>query len=167
MDPAKTDVVIYVDHTGAEHKALVTAINGLNPRHLSLVYIDPKADERENVKQVYDVQYLHDQFEENNPDLPKIHLNCWKFDGEEHTVAASDHPMFDHPFAPKPTDEDGRVIEKPRPEYDAQVAAHLESNPDVKIVDGTIESASGAPEVAISSGDVTVDAQQGTATTSE
>lgn len=146
-DPQKTDRVIYIDPKGVPHNALVVAANGLNPGYLTLVYIDPKADERENVKQAFDVPHMDDNsrqevrtvqdptqpwnpkalLQEGNPDLPTIHLNCWKMQWEAHEAPASDHPMFDHPFAPRPTDEDGRPMEKARPEYDEQVAAHQAS----------------------------------------
>jgi hypothetical protein len=122
----KADAVIYIDSKSREHLALVTAVNAFNPDHLSLAYIDLAAEERENVVQVADVPYMEDASkQETNPDLPTIHLNCWKARYEIHTEPAPDHPMFDHPFAPKPTDEEGRVIEPSRPEHDAMVAAHV------------------------------------------
>jgi hypothetical protein len=125
----KNEPVIYIDAKGSEHLALVTAVNPFTLGRVSLVYVDVTADERENLVQLSDVAHMDDSSkQENNPDLPTIHLNCWKEYGDRHSAPAVDHPMFDHPFAPKPKDEEGRVVEASRPNYDAQVAAHQEAN---------------------------------------
>ena len=124
----KGTTVIYIDSKGAEHEALVRALNGLNPGYITVSYVDVDAPEGDNLKTVFDIPHMkHESKAEPNPALPTIPLNCWKDYHESHTVAASDHPMFDHPFKAKEVDEFGKVIEPARPEYAAQVNAHLQS----------------------------------------
>jgi hypothetical protein len=136
----KTEEVIYVDPQGREHKALVTALNGLNPGYISVVYVDGDAPENENIRRVYDIPHFKDSARsEHSADLPDIHLNCWKEIGEEHTAPASDHPMFDHPFAEKAKDEFGQVLEPERPEHSAMVAEHVASLPSAEDLDAAAD----------------------------
>ena len=136
----KAETVIYVDAKGAEHEALVRALNGLNPGYITVSYVDVDAPEGDNLKTVYDIPHVTartemttvkaadgSDFLQGNAGLPSIQLNCWKEYHESHTAPAADHPMFDHPFKAKEQDEFGRVVEPERPEYAAQVAAHQAS----------------------------------------
>jgi hypothetical protein len=124
----KATAVVYVDVRGAEHDALVRAVNGLNPGYVDLAYVDSEAPESDNMKTVFAVPHMDDDSQkEPNPALPTIHLNVWKEHYRIHNEPASDHPMFDHPFAEKEKDEFGQVLEPARPEYEAQIAAHQES----------------------------------------
>lgn len=155
------DRVIYVDAKSVEFNALVTRTNPFNPGFLSLIYIDANGqilnafdvahmdnNSKQEVQMVQDPQKPWDpkaQIPQGNPDLPTIHLNCWRYEwDDQHTAPAPDHPMFDHPFAPKPTDEDGRPIPASRPQYEAQVAAHQaihvpvptgDDNPEVEFLE--------------------------------
>jgi hypothetical protein len=105
----KATTVIYVDARGLEHDALVRAVNGLNPGYIDLAYVDADAPEGENLKTVFAVPHMDDDSQkETNPALPTIHLHVWKEHYRIHTEPASDHPMFDHPFAAPPKDEFGK-----------------------------------------------------------
>jgi hypothetical protein len=128
--------VIYVDQVGREHAALVTAVNGLNDGYVSLVYVDAKADETDNVIKEIDVAHASDPSkDESNPDLPRYVLNAWKEPGEFHQALPADHPAMDHPFLPVVVDQDGIPIPIARPVYEAQIAAH-QAGPDVaKLLD--------------------------------
>ena len=139
----KGQTVIYIDGLGKQHEALVTAINPMHEGVISMIYVDEKAAERENVKQVFDVVHVShpsrqevrevpfsDQANwrgktvlEGNLALPTFHVNCWMKVGDsvDVTPIPADHPQFDTKYsAPKP-DEHGRFIEKPRPKYEAVV----------------------------------------------
>ena len=62
-----------------EHHALVTAMNGLNEGHISLAYVDPNGEERDNVVRVFDIPHeSHPSKDEINPDLPRVAVNCWR-----------------------------------------------------------------------------------------
>lgn len=135
--------VIYLDTKGQEHEALVFAVNPLNEGFVSLVYVDESKPEADNVVKLIDVRHMatisearlveSDEMdystgkeklvEEGNKHLPTYHLNCWKEPYESHNPLPVDHPAYDHPHR-KVVDQDGNVIPVPRPEYDAEVAAH-------------------------------------------
>lgn len=68
----KSKFILYVDPQGKEHHALVTAINGLHPNYASLIYIDSKAPENANLKQVFDVVGKN----------PLVDVNYWSEIGE-------------------------------------------------------------------------------------
>jgi hypothetical protein len=143
MQKART--VLYIDAKGFEHEALVTALNGLHEGYLSLVYIDDKAEEADNVKKVFDIPHLSDDSRqetrevamsdqaqnrgltvlEGNLHLPTYHVNCWKEVGEAHKPFPADHPQFDHPFEEAKFDEHGVHQPKARPEFDADIVQHL------------------------------------------
>jgi hypothetical protein len=127
----KAGKVIYIDQAGREHEALVTAMNGMHDGFVSLIYIDPRAPEAENVRKVFDVAHVsHPSKDESNPNLPRYVINAWKEPWESHLALPSDHVAFDHPFRPVDVDQDGIPIPISRPEYEAQVAAHR-AGPDV------------------------------------
>lgn len=119
----KAGVVVYVDPKGAEHKALVTAVNPLNPGYITLVIVDDKADEASNVKKLYDVRHM-DEIAEQNPALPTYQLHCWKEVGDVHNAPPADHAIFDHPQESAVRNESGERIHKARPEFEAEVAEH-------------------------------------------
>lgn len=120
------DVVIYIDPKGVPKNALVKSINQLHDGYVSLSYQDAEGRSID----VFDVPYMGDKSrQEPNPDLPTFHINCWKYPGEQHNVAPKDHPMFDHPFAPPTKDQDGRIVPKPRPEFEKVVEIHKASKP--------------------------------------
>ena len=132
----KATTVVYIDAKGAEHEALVRALNGLNPGYATVVYVDVDAPEADNLKTVFDVPHMDDDAKkETNAALPTIHLNCWKEKHRIHNAPASDHPMFDHPFAEKQKDEFGEVIQPSRPEHEAMIAAHAASLPSAEDLD--------------------------------
>lgn len=118
----KSKHVMFVDGLGKEHSALVTAINGLHPGYVTLVYVDESAPDADNLKKVYDIPHMELKPAESNSSLPSYDFNCWKEVDEEHKALPSDHPAFDHPFAGPAKDEEG--IPLPRPEYEAELAAH-------------------------------------------
>lgn len=94
----KAKLVIYIDPNGVEHEALVRAVNPLNEGFATLVYVDDKAPESDNLKTVFDVAHHHDESkDENHPDLPRFVLNCWKDVAEAHEAIPPEHPHFDHP----------------------------------------------------------------------
>jgi hypothetical protein len=139
--------VIYVDQVGAEHAALVTAMNGMHEGFVSLIYIDPQAPESENVKKLFDVAHAsHPSKDESNPDLPRYVVNAWKEPGESHLVLPSDHPAMDHPFRPVAVDQDGVRIPIARPEYEAQVAAHQAGEDVAKLLDQAPPAPTGEPD---------------------
>jgi hypothetical protein len=121
----KATAVVYVDVRGAEHDALVRAVNNFHEGYVDLVYVDADAPEGDNVKTVFSVPHMDDESKkEPNPALPQIHLNVWKEHYRVHGEPAPDHPIFDSPYEEKQKDEFGKALEKPRPEYEAQIAAH-------------------------------------------
>lgn len=139
----KGTAVIYVDGLGREHEALVTAINGLHPSNVSMVYVDPKAEERDNLVRVYDVAHKDDETKQDvrevrangpnapsptvidgNAGLPHYDVHCWKEYDEEHKPLPEDHPAFDHPFGVPEKDQAGNRIPVVRTEYERQIEQH-------------------------------------------
>jgi len=91
--------VIYIDPFGGEHDAIVTAENGLHPGFLSLVYVDVKAPEADNVRKLFDIPHMDARVNtETNPDLPDYHVNVWKDYDEDHDAPPSDQAQHEHPF---------------------------------------------------------------------
>ena|SRR5713226_9058065 len=129
----KGRAIVYIDSLGREHKALVTAINGMHEGFVSLAYVDAAAPERENVKRLTDVPHMSDpSVAESNPALPRYAVHAWKELSEEHRALPADHPAFDHPFAEPKRDEEGNRLPVARPEYEADVKQHRDSQePDV------------------------------------
>jgi hypothetical protein len=126
FDVEKSHSVVYVDGLGREHEALVTAVNGLHPGLVTLVFVDVNAPEPENVKKIFDVAHMS-QITEPNPDLPNYQVNCWKEFYENHRALPADHPAFDHPAKAAEYDEQGSRIVPERPLTMADVMAHQES----------------------------------------
>jgi hypothetical protein len=131
------DVVVYIDAKGVPHNALVKALNQLHEGFISVGYQDNEG----RTVDVNDVPHMsHESRQELNPDLPTFHINCCKYADEDHNRAPKDHPMFDHPFAPPTLDNDGRIIAKPRPEFEKVVAEHqagkAEAAPETKLPQG-------------------------------
>lgn len=124
-DKKKTQAVTYVDGHGKEHDALVSAVNVRNPGYLSLVYIDPNADEADNVRKLWDIPHRTMATAETNPNLPQYDVNCWKDAAEPHAKLPEDHPTFDHPFAQPEKTATGDVISKARPRFSAAVHDHM------------------------------------------
>lgn len=117
---AKADVVVYIDRASVAHNALVVGVNNLNPDVLDVTYFDLKADA---LKTEFGVPHMSDESKkESNPALPQYSLNCWKIHSEEHLVLPVDHPANDHPFEQKKQDDSGRLVAKPRPEYEKHIA---------------------------------------------
>jgi hypothetical protein len=124
--------VVYVDGLGREHEALVTAVNGLHPGLVTLVFVDVNAPEPENVKKIFDVAHMS-QITEPNPDLPNYQVNCWKEFYENHRALPADHPAFDHPAKAAEYDEQGARIMPERPLTMADVMAHQKAaTPEVE-----------------------------------
>jgi hypothetical protein len=140
----KAAAVIYVDVRGAEHDALVRAVNNFHEGYVDLVYVDADAPEGDNVKTVFSVPHMDDESKkEPNPTLPQIHLNVWKEHYRVHGEPAPDHPIFDSPYEEKQKDEFGKPLVKERPEYEAQVTAHKESQtglPSGEDLDAVVET---------------------------
>jgi hypothetical protein len=126
FDVEKSHSVVYVDGLGREHEALVTAVNGLHPGLVTLVFVDVNAPEPENVKKIFDVAHMS-QITEPNPDLPNYQVNCWKEFYENHRALPADHPAFDHPAKAAEYDEQGARIMPERPLTMADVMAHQEA----------------------------------------
>ncbi|HEV7674389.1 MAG TPA: hypothetical protein VGQ12_07655 [Candidatus Angelobacter sp.] len=124
----KGSVVLYIDRASVVFAALVVGVNNLNPEVLDVAYFDPKTDA---LKTEFGVPHMSDDSKkETNPALPQYSLNCWKRLSEEHLALPVDHPANDHPFEQKKQDDSGRLIAKPRPEFDKHVAEH-NAEPDV------------------------------------
>lgn len=144
----KGKAVIYIDGHGKEHDAIVRAVNNTYPGYVDLVYVDLDALDSDNLKTLYSIAHMSDESkQETNPALPTIHLNCWKEFYEQHTAPASDHPIFDHPFA-EHKDEFGKRIEPARPEYEAQVREHRDSLPSAEDLDAVAQEQSAADATA-------------------
>ena len=121
------DEVRYIDIKGVEHNALVSGFDARTEGVIDLIYVEANG----YVMTKYAVPHVsHESRKENNADLPSYPLNAYKMPDEEHKAIPSDHPIHDHPFAAKEKDDDGNVIEKPRPMYEADVQAH-QVGPDV------------------------------------
>lgn len=78
------DRVLYI---GADERVFPALVFNLNPFHegmVSVAYVDDKEPPTAAVKQAFDIVHeSHESKDENNPDLPRIALNCWK---EDHCV---------------------------------------------------------------------------------
>jgi hypothetical protein len=125
-------IVAFIDVAGVSHLALVAAVNGLHPDRLTLVYIDPKGPDTDNIKKMFDVVHASDSSkDENNPAKPRYVFNAWRELDESHLSLPRDHPNFDHPFKRQDVAQNGVPIPIDRPVTDALDAAHLETlDPD-------------------------------------
>jgi hypothetical protein len=125
-------IVAFIDVAGVSHLALVAAVNGLHPDRLTLVYIDQKAPDTDNIKKMFDVVHASDSSkDENNPAKPRYVFNAWRELDESHLSLPRDHPNFDHPFKRQDVAQNGVPIPIDRPVTDALDAAHLETlDPD-------------------------------------
>lgn len=142
----KGTTVVYIDPAGAEHDALVTAINPLHENVIDIAYVDMGAVEAENLKKVFAVVHASDPSKDEvrehpvsdaalasvgqveidgNPELPRYVINAWKYKVEEHKALPVDHPQFDHPFKQPDLAQNGEVIPVERPGFDADKAGHL------------------------------------------
>lgn len=92
--------------------------------YVTLVYVDVHRNESDNLVKVYDVKHISMLERETNPDLTTFHVNCWKYEDEDHAALPEDHPSFDHPFQPQVFDQDGILITTDRPKFATAVADH-------------------------------------------
>lgn len=92
--------------------------------YVTIVYIDAHRVESDNVVKVFDVKHISMLERETSPGLPSFHVNCWKYEDEDHEALPEDHPTFDHPFAQLERDQNGNTIPTGRPKFATAIADH-------------------------------------------
>lgn len=162
------EVVIYIDSATKEHVALVLAeryvpvrgpkcekcnhptsmLGGVSclpgESHVTPVLFDEPLlklaiVEAEDAKILPDVMHhKHPSKDEANEGAVRFAPNSWKYMNERHEEMAEDHPHFDHPFAQPERNANGHIIERSRPEFEAQLRRHRDSQYEA--------SAAGEPE---------------------
>ncbi len=161
----KGEVVIYIDHNGKTHDAMIIAVRPMfkcgrcglvsvqmtledcrgkykphRPKELidtpMLTLSYPDATGVKVVDSV--VHQSHPSKNESNPDLPRYVLNAWKRTDEGHVALPADHPHFDHPFAAYPA---GGQLPRPpvsRPRHDEQLRRHQAGSDPVAVPEGEV-----------------------------
>jgi hypothetical protein len=148
----KNKAIIYIDPSGKEHDALVTAINQMHDGVISLIYAVDDPENRGALNsttiEVFDIPHMSAQsevhtvpasgelgmrgvvVEQGNSDLPTYHIHCWKEAGEEHKALPADHPAFDGKYAWPQADEHGKFARVSRPAFEADQAAIAQPDGD-------------------------------------
>jgi hypothetical protein len=118
--------ITFIDRKGQSFNALVKSSreSGHGEPLVTLIYNAPPTGEPQ---EVIDVPHIsHPSRQETNPDLPSYPLHAWKHEEEEHRELPEDHPVHDHFNEQPKKDDQGNIIPKRRPHYEAHIAAHRE-----------------------------------------
>jgi hypothetical protein len=116
--------IAFIDRKGQSFNALVKSSreSGHGEPLVTLIYNAPPTGEPQ---EVIDVPHIsHPSRQENNPELPSYPLHAWKHEEEEHRELPEDHPVHDHFNEQPQKDEQGKIIPKKRPHYEAHIQQH-------------------------------------------
>lgn len=128
--------ITFIDRKGQSFNALVKSSreSGHGEPLVTLIYNAPPTGEPQ---EVIDVPHIsHPSRQENNPELPSYPLHAWKHEEEEHRELPEDHPVHDHFNEQPKKDEQGNIIPKRRPHYEAHIQLHRAQKkfPDAGII---------------------------------